>query len=265
MSAGLYYSFPNNSGWQMLRGCTLILLISTAFAQAPKEMPGTPAVGEVSIPAELRTTVKAENAHRGDPVEFRTLEPQLIGNGVVMPANAKLTGRIVGAAPQQGDKPSWLVLLVERAEWKQQSIPLHAFIARQIAISSVNPQDSQNLDSMTGTTNARRAGRDSARAQVHDGIDNSQSTKMPQDAKTNSQRESGTKSAPIKDLRIVRDKDGIAYLFSAKTNVKLPSGALFVLQNQPPRTQDAQAPAGRGAGDPKPAPVAPQQWLMTSR
>ncbi len=217
-------------------------------------------MGELSIPAELKTTVKAETAHRGDPVEFRTLEAELIANGVVMPANAKLMGRIVGAAPQQGDKPSWLVLLVERAEWKEASIPLHAFIARQIAIS-VNPLNSQNTDAMTNA-NSRRVGRESARAAVHDGLDNSSSTRMPQDAKDLSPPTAGAKTPPIKDLRIVRDKDGIAYLFSANSNVKLPSGTLFVLQNQPPQSQATPGPAN--AGDPKPEPVAAPPQRFTS-
>ena len=247
----------------MLRGFGLIFVISAVLAQAQTqtEMHGPPivGVGEVSIAAELKTTVKAENAHRGDPVEFRTLEPQLIANGVVMPANAKLMGRIVGAAPQQGDKPSWLVLLVERAEWKQVSIPLHAFITRQIAISSVNQLNSQNTDGMN--TNSRRAGRESARAQMHDGIDNSTSTRMPQDAKEVSPQGTGTRTPPIKDLRIVRDKDGIAYLFSANSNVKLPSGTLFVLQNQPPQTPAAQAPGA--SSDPK--PVSPPQQFTSQQ
>jgi hypothetical protein len=247
----------------MLRGFGLIFVISAVLAQAQTQTemhgPAIGSVGEVSIAAELKTTVKAENAHRGDPVEFRTLEPQLIANGVVMPANAKLMGRIVGAAPQQGDKPSWLVLLVERAEWKQASIPLHAFITRQIAISSVNQLNSQNTDGMN--TNSRRAGRESARAEMHDGIDNSTSTRMPQDAKEVSPQGTGTRTPPIKDLRIVRDKDGIAYLFSANSNVKLPSGTLFVLQNQPPQTPAAQAPGA--SSDPK--PVSPPQQFTSQQ
>ncbi len=249
----------------MLRGYGLIFVVSAVLVQAQTQTemhgPAIGGVGEVSIAAELKTTVKAENAHRGDPVEFRTLEAQLIANGVVMPANAKLTGRIVGAAPQQADKPSWLVLLVERAEWKQASIPLHAFITRQIAIS-VNQLNSQNTDAMTNS-NSRRVGRESARAAVHDGIDNSSSTRMPQDAKEVSPQGSGTKTQPIKDLRIVRDKDGIAYLFSANSNVKLPSGTLFVLQNQPPQTPAAQPPGA--TSDPKPVPAAPPQQFTSQQ
>ena len=150
----------------MLRGGIPVLMLAAVLVQAQQEVPSPRPGGELTIPAELTTTVRAENARRGDQVEFRTLEPVLLGNGLVMPANARLVGRIVGAAPRQGDKPSWLVLLVERAEWKQTSVPLHAFIARQIAISSVPLQDSQSADEMSSTTNPVRAGRQSARAAV---------------------------------------------------------------------------------------------------
>jgi hypothetical protein len=216
----------------MFRGCIPVLMLAAVLVQAQQDSAVVPAIGEVSIPAELTTTVRAERAHRGDPVEFRSLEAVLITNGLVMPANAKLMGRVVGAAARQGDKPSWLVLLVERAEWKQRSIPLHAFIARQIAISSANQPMPQNPNSLTGTTNPRRAGRESARAAGNDPIDGAASNKLPQDATTVAHRDSGAKAVPLKDLRMVQDKDGIEYLFSANSNVKLPSGALFVLQNQ---------------------------------
>ena len=121
----------------MLRGCIPVLMVAAALAQAQRDSLSGQFVGGVSIPAELTTTVRADVSHRGDPVEFRTLEAVLIANGLVMPANSKLRGRVVGAAPRQGDKPSWLVLLVERAEWKKQSVPLHAFISAQIDRKSV--------------------------------------------------------------------------------------------------------------------------------
>ena len=226
------YSVPNRTGWQMVRGYVPILLMVAALAQAQQDASSQRALGGVSIPAELTTTVRAENAHRGDAVEFRTLEPVLITNGVVMPANAKLMGRIVGAAPRQGNKPSWLVLLVERAEWKKQSIPLHAFIAGKITISRVSQENSPPAGTTSSTTSPRRAARESVRAAAQDGLDMSPSTRMPQDAMGGSPPDLSTKAPPLKELRIVRDRDGIAYLFSSKSNVKLPSGTLLVLQNQ---------------------------------
>jgi hypothetical protein len=216
----------------MVRGCIPVLMMTAVLVQAQLGGPGQPAIGGLSIPVEITTTVHAENAHRGDPVEFRTLEAVLVTTGVVMPKNAKLVGRVVGAAPRQGDKPSWLVLLVERGEWKKQSIPLHAFIARQIAITKTAQTNPELADSMTPSTTTRRPGRENARSAVEAGVDISPSTKLPQDSKTSSRPELSPNALQLEDVRIVRDKDGIAYLFSSKSNVTLPSGTLFVLQNQ---------------------------------
>lgn len=216
----------------MLRGCITVLMVAAALAQAQPDSLSGQLVGGLSIPAELTTTVRADISHRGDPVEFRTLEAVLIANGLVMPANAKLKGRVVGAAPRRGDKPSWLVLLVERAEWKKQSVPLHAFIAAQITISSSLNRTDQAVDGTTVTLSPRRAARESGRVAAANGIDISSATRLPQDASDASQPDLAAKPVPLKDLRIVRDKDGIAYLFSSQSDVKLPSGSLFVLQNQ---------------------------------
>jgi len=121
---------------------------------------------------------------------------------------------------------------VERGEWKKQSVPLHAFIARQIAITSAPQNSPEAADSMTPSSNPHRTARTSARTAIEAGADISPSTKVPQDSKSSSRPEPSPNTLLLKDVRIVRDKDGIAYLFSSKTNVTLPSGTLFVLQNQ---------------------------------
>ena len=220
----------------MLRGCIpILLLLAAAFAQDQSTVTSTRPVGGVSIPAELTSTIKAEHARRGDPVEFRSLQAVLISTGLVMPANAKLTGRVVGAAPRQGDKPSWLVVLVERGEWKDQSVPLHAFIAAQIKLSQQAFQSQQQaLDNAATTGNPRRIGRESGRVAAANGVDISTGTRLPQDSGSAPPAAPTIQSEPIKDLRIVRDEKGITYLFSEHANVKLPSGALFRLQDESP-------------------------------
>jgi hypothetical protein len=212
----------------MLRACIALVLVASGLAQSPQPADKARVYSGTSIPAELKTTIHAEKARRGDPVEFRSLEPVLLGKGVVMPANSKLTGRIVGSAPRQDGKPSWLVLLVERGQWKQQTVPLHAFIAAQMSINRIQPNSNQTTGD--ATTPPRRAGRISGRAAVENG--DASIVPPPQDSREE------TASHPVyaptlsKDLRIVRDPDGIVYLFSAESNVTLPNGALLVLQNQ---------------------------------
>ena len=202
-------------------------------------------VGGVSIPAALTSTIRAERVHRGDPVEFRTLEPVLISKGLVMPANTKLTGRVVGAAALENGKPSWLVLLVEHGEWKNQSVPLHAFIAAQITVSQLPAESQAAADRGTTPRDPRRSARESGRVAALNGVDVSSNTHLPEDSR--SAQSNGPAPVPLKDLRITRDANGITYLVSEHTNLKLPGGTLFRLQNE-----SVPAPPAAGTSD-KPA------------
>jgi len=227
----------------MRMGCIPLLMMAALLVQAQQDPIVTKPSGDLSIPAELTKTVRADKAHRGDPVEFTTLEAVLIGQKLVMPPQSKLFGRVVGAAPRQADKPSWIVLLVERAEWKQHSVPLHAFISSQIALVpgpnlNINPADD------TAASNPRRTGRMSGRVAAQSDSQLSSLTKPPQDATEQSRDQLATRPATLKDVRIVRDKDGTSYLFSAKSDVKLPSGTLFMLQNRPTTAPDQSAAVG---------------------
>ena len=218
-------------------GCIPLLAMAALLVQAQQESLVTKPPGNLSIPAELTKTVRADKAQRGDPVEFTTLEAVLVSPKLVMPPQSKLFGRIVGAAARQGDKPSWLVLLVERAEWKQHSVSLHAFISAQITLIPATNQNAGPPDT-TGTTSNPRRRRGVVLPADQSGTDLPSLRKPPQDATVTSQGEAPLKAATLKDIRIVRDKDGMSYLFSAKSNVKLPSGTLFMLQNQPSNSPD---------------------------
>jgi len=214
----------------MLRGCITVLFLAACFAQEQHSNKTAYPVGGISIPAELISTIRAERVHRGDPVEFRTLEPVLISRGLVMPANTKLTGRVVGAAPRQEGKPSWLVLLVEHGEWKNQSVPLHAFIAAQISVSQSPAQSQAAADAGIMPRDTRRAARESGRVAALNGVDVSSNTHLPEDSR--SAQANGPAPVPLKDLRIARDANGVTYLVSEHANIKLPGGTLFRLQNE---------------------------------
>ncbi len=221
----------------------LSLLVASALLLQAQQNPLviTPP-GSLSIPAELTKTIRADKAHRGDPVEFTTVEPVLIAPKLVMPPQSKLFGRVVGAAPRQGDKPSWIVLLVEKAEWKQYSLPLHAFITSQITlVQGASPNAATPADGTDTTSNLRMRGRMSGRVAAQGDTTLSTLSKPPTDA--TGQEEPQAKPAALKDIRIIRDKDGISYLFSSKSDVKLPSGTLFMLQNHPAPAPDQSAAA----------------------
>ncbi len=203
-------------------GCIALLMTAALLMQAPQGSLAAVPVGDLSIPVELTKTVRAEKAHRGDPVEFRTVEAVLVSPKLVMPPQTKLFGRVVGAASRQGDKPSWIVLLVERAEWKQHTVPLHAFIASQINLvppSSQASNSGNSTDTTVATGGSRRAGRLSGRVAAQSDADLSSLTKPPQDATEQPQDVQPARQGTLRDVRIVRDKDGTSYLFSAKSNV----------------------------------------------
>ncbi|HME31820.1 MAG TPA: hypothetical protein VKG65_03625 [Terriglobales bacterium] len=209
---------------------TFIALL--APAQQPPAQSPEPA-GKMSIPAQLTRTVQADKAHPGDRVEFRTLEAVLAGKDLVIPANARLYGRVLSASPKQDDKNSWLAVVVERAEWKQHSLPLHAFISAQIVISQSNDQRAAEAEKTTYSPQNPRTRRQSARATLATDPTLSSIIKAPLDANETSQAELGTRYPVLDNVGIFRDKNGTTYLLSAKSSVKLPAGVLLMLRNEP--------------------------------
>src|SRR5664280_561024 len=210
----------------MQKLCITLLIFTALPAPAQQPASSNPASsGKLTIPAQLTKTVRADKARAGDPVEFRTLEAVLVSKDVVMPANTSLHGRVVGASPKQDDKNSWLALVVERAEWKQHSLPLHAFVVAQISISPTNNQSAADPGLARGTPSKQgQIGRHS----IPSGL-----TKSPQDATTPGQGELAPKYPTLGNVGILRDKDGTTYLLSSKSNVKLPAGVLLMLKNEP--------------------------------
>jgi hypothetical protein len=98
---------------------------------------------ETRFPVELRKTIRASRARPGDVIEFRTLEPVLIGHGVVAPRDAALVGRIVFARLDNAAAPrSMIRIRVEGLRWKSGQARINAivggmFYARSAYIYSV--------------------------------------------------------------------------------------------------------------------------------
>jgi len=195
--------------------------------------------GKLTIPARLTRIVRADKARPGDPVEFRTLEAVLVSKDLVMPDNTLLRGRILSTGAKQEGRNSWLALLVERAEWKQHSLPLHAFITAQITISSANGEHSPESGSTGDTSSRVRANRQSARVEARAAPQFSDVVRAPQDATTTGQDQVTTHYPLLENIRIVRDKDGTTYLFSSKSNVKLPAGVMLILTNEPVESSES--------------------------
>jgi hypothetical protein len=220
------------------------LLVFTAWSACAQPASSSGALpGKLWIPAQLAHTVRADKAHPGDRVQFKTIEAVLVGNGLVMPANTALIGRVLAAAPKRNNSNSYLAVVVERAEWKDHSLPLHAFVAAQITVKPKNAPPA-GADATTDAASGRR-GRVSARAAGSD-PDLSGAIRAPHDSVEAAPPEAGPKYPALGNVGLYRDKDGTAYLISSKANLKLPAGVPLMLENQPVGSSNALA--GRTAG-----------------
>src|SRR5215472_5873500 len=110
-----------------------LLAVAAGLSTAQQPSVTTTGVpGNLSIPAQLNTTIRADKAHAGDLVRFKTIEPVLVSQGMTIPANAHLYGHVLGAAARQAQTPSWISVVVDRVEWKEHALALHAFISGQV-------------------------------------------------------------------------------------------------------------------------------------
>ena len=231
----------------------LIVLFSAigVFAEDPHPIiPAGPAPDNLSIPAKLDKTIDTKKCKAGDEVEMRTLEPVLISNGLVMPEHTKLHGKIVGAASRKDDKPSWLLLVVNRAEWKDHNIPLRAFIASQIAVKA--QVEAQNDSSFEGAINLPDSLHrwHSTRTQSYPTSELGVSASHPvRDETIEAGQAQQLTYQQLDDVRIMQAKNGAVFLVTSKDHLKLPSGTMFMLRNHPGGVQRL-AEGGKAAGDP---------------
>ncbi len=224
----------------------LLPLLAAAVVSWAQQQPATgpiEAPSNLSIPVQLDTTIKADKAHAGDVVRFNTIEAVLVSKGVVMPQHAKLYGHVLGAAPKQGQTPSWISVVVERAEWKEHALPLHAFISGQVYPDEYSPNGASPTNSV-GMTPA-------GSHEIHTGKQGP-SLADPQSAIAVAREQAaaawgGESALPLHpvlhDVKLARHKSGKTFLFSEKHNLKLPSGMLLMLQNEPPEGTVALKPA----------------------
>lgn len=90
----------------------------------------------IRISVVLKTTVSAADSKPGTPVVMEVTEDVKGPKGqVLIPAGAKLKGRITKAVPWSKErKESSLALVAERAEWKDGAATLRAFIVGKLHV-----------------------------------------------------------------------------------------------------------------------------------
>lgn len=226
----------------------LLVLFSaiTIYAGDPQAVaPPAPTPENLSIPARLSKTIDTNKCKAGDVVEMKTLEPVLIANGLVMPENATLHGKIVGAASRQNDKPSWVLLVVEQAEWKEHSLPLHAFVVAQITIKAEVAGQNDNAFQRAIDLPDIEHRRHAARTQSYPASDVSRSIgHPPRDSTVEANDALQLSYHGVNDLLLIKDKRGRVFLVSQKAHLKLPSGTMLMLRNKPVQEQVDAVKAG---------------------
>ena len=213
----------------------LPVLISAiaVFAEDPQAVtPGAPAPENVSIPARLSKSVDTSKCKAGDSFQMKTLEAVLIGNGLVMPENSVLHGTVVGAASRQNDQPSWVLLVVERADWQQHSVPLHAYITSQITIKTTTAGHNETpfggAISLSDSLYHRRS-----RSQVNPNSGLSIAATHPaRDGTIEASEAQQVTYQRLEDVHLLQAKNGAVFLVTPKNHLKLPSGTMFMLRNR---------------------------------
>lgn len=108
--------------WKTVVASAVLLVPFFAFA-------GEPTVRrETQFPVEVRHTISASSAKIGDTVEFRTDEPVLIGNNIVVPEKATILGTVVDVRRHTGSFPSVLRIRFDRLRWKSGEAKLNAMV-----------------------------------------------------------------------------------------------------------------------------------------
>lgn len=112
-----------------------ILLLIAALA-AGSQQPDTLALRSgASIAVQIRRTVKADKARIGDEVLTEVTVPVLQDGRVVIPKGARVVGQVTAASAHTKAHPeSVLAVRFERAQWKQGSVALNAFIVRPLSL-----------------------------------------------------------------------------------------------------------------------------------
>lgn len=208
----------------MLSALSLTVL---SLAQSNSGRPDLYRFNGFTLPVELTKTIKADKAEVGDPVQFHMLEPVLAGKGVVIPAKAKLYGKVVLANRAGKGQYSYLALQVDRAEWDGRTFPLNAFLVGWEKSHSVRSAGPPCPVAIQPDSPPRHS----------PGVAGAEPPPVPNDC--NSSNDPSRWDDPsdwserlvTRDIEIHRDANSGSTVLMSKKNIRLPAGTLIVLEN----------------------------------
>jgi hypothetical protein len=118
-----------------------VLAVAMSFAAAADAPANSP--DRFDIDAKLKGALAMDKVKDGDLVTLEVLKDVKIGDKVVIPKKATLTGKMFV-------QPAGLSFLIQKAEWQGGSMPLNAYIATTVAIAG----SAQNGDISSGGVGA---------------------------------------------------------------------------------------------------------------
>ncbi len=137
----------------LILSLSIVLSVTPVLAQSkPETIPD-----RTVIPAVLKTSVDAKDVKLGKDLELAVTDDVRDGSGkILIPKQAKLTGRVTEAVQWMKDSPeSRLSIIVEKADWKKGSVILRAFIAGEIKIYTTAGNPKPGVSDVVATiTNA---------------------------------------------------------------------------------------------------------------
>ena len=97
------------------------------------------------VNAELQSKLDTKNAKVGDNVVLRASAEVKTSDGTSIPHNAKFMGKVTGVKPHDGsNEDAQLVILIDHAEWKGKSAPVHAVIQSLSPVQDSGPSDASS-------------------------------------------------------------------------------------------------------------------------
>lgn len=111
---------------------TTLALVLCAMGAVAEDTVALP--GGATLAVRLEHAVNAAHAHPGDPVEATLLAPLLSHGAILVPKNARISGRVLAAVGRRKGSDSRLIIRFEWARWGGAAMALNAYTYRQLAM-----------------------------------------------------------------------------------------------------------------------------------
>ena len=114
----------------------IALMVTAAFARQEVNDGGLPEGATLAI--RLEQTVRADRAHAGDEVRAKLLAPVLMHGAIIL-------GTALHVQPLGPGRASQLLIRFHAARWRDGSMPLNAYVSRQLLIKRTFTTESRQF------------------------------------------------------------------------------------------------------------------------